>query len=269
MSDAAIFLCSRTANMALPWAAAGVECWCVDTQHSIRREHVQGNIRFVWGDVRSWRPPEGLNILFVAAFPPCTQDAVSGARDFETKGGMMLRDSLELFESARMAAAWSGAPYMVEHPATCLASIPHIGPPDFKFHPNDYGDPYTKETWLWTGNGFRMPPIVKPGDMFDAPTWVEPSEGSKMHRLAPSADRANIRAATPMGFATAAFFANAPSWRLLTHPDAPCQVRPNFAHDGARSCSACTGFWPEGADVACGRGRGRIGHLVSTNMVEP
>jgi len=108
-----------------------------------------------------------------------------------------------------MAGAWSGAPYMVEHPVTCLVSIPHIGEPNFKFDPNDYGDPYTKETWLWTGNGFRMPPVIKPGDMFDKPTWVEPTEGSKMHLMAPSENRANLRAATPPGFARAVFEANA------------------------------------------------------------
>lgn len=216
MRPAAIFLCSKTPNMAMPWAMAGVECWCVDTQHSIRQDRKDGNINFVWGDVRSWRPPEGLGILFVAGFPPCTQDAVSGARDFEAKGGNMLRDSLETFEATRMAAAWSGAPYMIEHPKTMLVSVPHIGPPSFTFNPNDYGDPYTKDTWLWTGNGFRMPPVVRPGDMFDAPTWVEPTEGSKMHRMAPSRERANLRSATPAGFARAVFEANAPDEYVKT-----------------------------------------------------
>ncbi len=210
MIDAAFFLCSKTPNMALPWAEAGVECWCVDTQHSIRKPRREGNINFVWGDVRSWRPPEGRRPIFVAAFPPCTHDAVSGARDFETKGGMMLRDSLETFEASRMAGAWSGAPYMVEHPKTHLVSVSHIGKPTHKFNPNDYGDPYTKDTWLWTGNGFVMPVVVMPGDMHNTPTWVEPTEGSKMHLMAPSADRQNLRSATPMGFSWAVFGANAP-----------------------------------------------------------
>lgn len=214
MRQAAIFLCSKTPNMAQPWADAGVECWCVDTQHSIRAPRRVGNINFVWGDCRSWRPPEGLDIIFVAAFPPCTHDAVSGARDFELKGGHMLRDSLETFEACRMACAWSGAPYMVEHPKTMLVSLPHIGPPDFTFDPNDYGDPYTKETWLWTGNGFKMPAVIKPGDMFDSPTWVPPTEGSKMHKIPPSAERQNIRSATPPGFCGAVFRANAPAHLL-------------------------------------------------------
>jgi hypothetical protein len=39
---------------------------------------------------------------------------------------------------------------------------------------------------------------------------VEPTEGSKMHLMAPGADRANLRSATPPGFARAVFHANAP-----------------------------------------------------------
>ncbi len=201
MIEAAIFLCDKSGVMARPWAEAGIQCWCVDVQHSIRRDRHEGNIRFVWGDVRSWRPPEGLRIIFVAAFPPCTQDAVSGARDFEKKGGYMLRDSLELFESARMACAWSGAPYMVEHPVTTLSSLPHIGKPDYYFDPCDYGDPWTKKTCVWAGNGFVMPPK----------TPVEPIEGSKMHLMPPGDERQDLRAETPPGFSRAVFLANAPA----------------------------------------------------------
>lgn len=208
---AAIFLCDLTGNMAQPWAKAGYQCWCVDVQHSIRRERVEGNIHFVWGDVRSWRPPEGLDIVFVAGFPPCTHVAVSDSRDFETKGGMMLRDALETFEACRMAAAWSGAPYCIENPVGVLSTTSHIGKPDHYFDPFEYAgylldpttDAYTKKTCLWTGNGFVMPP----------PRAVVPLGGSKMHRLAPTLNRANERSATPMGFARAVFAANAPEYR--------------------------------------------------------
>jgi hypothetical protein len=37
---------------------------------------------------------------------------------------------------------------------------------------------------------------------------VEPTEGSKMHKMGPSAERANLRSATPKGFAKAVFEAN-------------------------------------------------------------
>lgn len=208
---AAIFLCDRTGIMAEPWAEAGYECWCVDIQHSIRNDRVvrigAGRIHFVWGDARTWRPPSGIDIAFVAAFPPCTHVAVSGARDFATKGGQMLRDALETFEACRQAAAWSGAPYMIENPVGVLSSIPHIGKPDHYFHPWHYTafcreDHYTKNTCLWTGNGFVMPPMAIDPML----AGVKPDD--RIHKASPSDDRADVRSATPRGFARAVFLAN-------------------------------------------------------------
>lgn len=191
--------------MARPWAEAGVECWCVDVQHSIRADRVEGNIHFVWGDVRTWAPPEGRRILFGAAFTPCTHVAGSGARDWRKKGGYMLRDALEMFEAARQVLAWSGAPYMLENSVGVLSSIPHIGKPGHYFDPSDYAglceeDNYTKKTCIWSGNGFVMPPPV-PAPWLGAPD-------DRIHKATPGDDRANFRSATPMGFSRAVFMAN-------------------------------------------------------------
>lgn len=211
MTDAAIFLCELSGKMARPWSDAGYLCFCVDIQHSIRRDRVEGNIRFVWGDVRTWRLPEGIRPIFVAAFTPCTNQTVAGARDFEKKGGYMLRDGLEMFEAGRQVAAWSGAPYCCENPVGVLSSIPHIGKPQYYFDPSDYAgyadepelEAYTKKTCLWTGNGFVMP----------EPKPVEPILGSMMHTLPPTEDRADLRSATPSGFSRATFIFNDPSLR--------------------------------------------------------
>lgn len=190
---AAIFLCDLTGHAAEPWAEAGYECWCVDIQHSIRRERIEkighGSIHFAWGDARTWAPPSALDIAFVGAFPFCTHDAVSGARDFGMKGGAMLRDSIEIFDACRTHAKWSGAPYFIEHPVTMLSSIPHIGKPDHYFHPWQYAglcaeDNYTKNTCLWTGNGFVMP------ELCPAPELGQPDD--RIHKATPSADRADI-----------------------------------------------------------------------------
>lgn len=43
------------------------------------------------------------------------------------------------------------------------------------------------------------------------PRRIEPALGSKMHLMPPSDDRANLRSATPIGFARAIFTANAPA----------------------------------------------------------
>lgn len=197
-----VSLCDLTGTMVKPWAEAGYTCYCVDVQHSIRKDRVEGNIRYVWGDARSWTPPGP--VAFLAAFPPCTHLAVSGSQDWTTKGLPLLADSLELFNACHTAARWSGAPFMVENPVGALSS--HFRPPDFLFDPCDFGgylqppgDTYRKRTCLWTGGGFIMP----------AKRWVEPTEGSLMHTLPPSPDRADIRSATPAGFARAVFEANA------------------------------------------------------------
>jgi hypothetical protein len=215
MGAIAIFLCDLTGNMARPWAAAGYECWCVDIQHSIRRDREErvdgrGVIRFVWGDVRSWCPPSSVRPDFVAAFPPCTDVSGSGARDWRRKGHYRLTDALELFTACEVAASWSGAPYCIENPVGALSN--HMGAPTHTFHPAEYAgyakDPaaeaYTKKTCLWTGNGFVMPDR-KP---------VAPVLGTMMHRLPPSPDRANLRSATPTGFAMAVFLANNQAARL-------------------------------------------------------
>lgn len=200
-----ISLCDLTGNMVKPWAEAGYECWCVDTAHSIRKERVEGLTHFVWGDARTWRPPEGKKIAFVAAFPPCTHSAVSGARDYKIKGGQMLRDTLEVFEACRQAASWSGAPYLIENPVGILSSIPHIGKPDYYFNPYDFtgyepSDNYTKKTCIWAGNGFVMPPINRLAGL------GEPDD--RIHKAPPTDDRADIRSATPKGFSMAVFESN-------------------------------------------------------------
>lgn len=64
-----VSFCDLTGNMVRPWAEAGYECWCVDVQHSIRRDRTvavgNGLINFVWGDVRSWTPPQGRAVRFL------------------------------------------------------------------------------------------------------------------------------------------------------------------------------------------------------------
>ena len=215
VNKSVISLCDKTGIMVKPWARAGYQCYCVDVQHSIRKDRVEkypvcaaeingqmctliGEINYVWGDVRSWLPPDGVDIGIVFAFPPCTHLTCSDARDFRKKGGWMLHDGLMCFDACNVAGRYSGAPYMTENPIGRLNT--HRRPPDYKFHPWQYGDPYTKNTGIWCGNGFIMPPpTVK----------IKPAEAtSKMHEMPPSDDRANLRSETPAGFAEAVFRAN-------------------------------------------------------------
>lgn len=204
--DAVISMCDRTGNMVRPWAEAGYECWCVDVQHSIRRERIEkfgdGLIHFVWGDCRSFRLPKAATgrIKIGFGFTPCTHLSVSGARDHETKAGWLLADALQLFDSVEVAFTFGGFPYMMENPVGRLSSFRRK--PDFYFQPWQYGDLWTKKTCLWVGNGFVMPvpQHTTPPPGVEQSIWLAP----------PSDDRADIRSETPPGFARAVFAANNP-----------------------------------------------------------
>lgn len=192
-----------TTAMAQPWADAGFLCYCVDLLHE-PGECRQGNIIRVGADVRNWLPPRG-PIVFAAFFPPCTDVAVSGARWFKGKGLPALRDAIDLFAWSARIAEWCECPYLIENPVSTIST--YWREPDHTFDPCDFAgyadDPteeaYTKRTCLWTGGGFVMPERKA----------VVPVLGSKMHLLPPSADRATLRSATPVGFARAVYAANA------------------------------------------------------------
>ena len=190
-------LCDRTTVMCQPWAQAGYTCLAVDVQHA-PGVTIDGNIWRVGADLRTWLPPIA-DYVFVAAFPPCTNLAVSGARWFRDKGLRGLIDGLELVERARDICEWSQAPWMLENPASTLST--YWREPDHLFHPWEYGgwgdgdDGYTKTTCLWTGGGFRMPqrrpvPITDP---------------NRIHHAAPGPERGDVRSVTPTGFARAVF----------------------------------------------------------------
>lgn len=200
-----------TGIMVEPWAEAGHVCICVDHQHphyaKMPRFIEGGNIYKVnydvWGITRyslNWPRPD---IIF--SFPPCTDLAVSGARYFKAKLAANPRcqiQAAELCRSAEYLADKHNCPWMAENPVSILSTM--WRKPNHWFHPWMFADlepddNYTKKTGVWCGNGFVMPrglsePLGIPDD--------------RIHKAGPSPERANFRAATPMGFARAVFEAN-------------------------------------------------------------
>jgi hypothetical protein len=193
-------LCDRTGVMVQPWLEAGYPCVIVDLQHPAG-VHTDGLLTRVGADVASYLPPR-VEYAAAFAFPPCTHLASSGARWFQDKGLAALAEGILLVEACRRILEWTDAPWALENPNGTLST--YWRQPDFSFDPYEYAgwsdgaEAYTKRTCLWTGGGFTMPPR-KP---------VEPVDGSKMHRLGPSPERANLRSVTPEGFARAVFAAN-------------------------------------------------------------
>lgn len=206
MKDVILCLYDLTGNMAAPWVDAGYTAVIVDQQHKPGIER-DGDVIRVGADIRNgWVPPRDIidRIAFVAAFPPCDHLAVSGARWFQGKGLRSLALSVDLFATAAELCEWLSAPYVIENPVSTIST--YWRKPDYVFHPHEFTglepyDNYTKRTCLWTGGGFVMPESCR--DF----TLGEPDD--RIHRAPPSADRANIRSATPMGFARAVFAANA------------------------------------------------------------
>jgi hypothetical protein len=170
-------LCDYTGNWSRPYEEAGYDVRRIDIKngHDVR---LFGVLPY---------PLRG-----VLAAPPCTDFAASGARWWEEKGEAAVLEGLSVIDAVcRIILIHQPQWWVIENPIGRLQQW--LGPPAMMFHPCDYGDPYTKRTCLW---GRFTPPRM---------TRVEATEGSKMHRLPPSRDRAAKRSETPKGFAQAFF----------------------------------------------------------------
>lgn len=208
MGDVVVSLCDLTGNFTRPWVEAGYEAVLVDPQHGFSSS--DGRVTNLAMTVEEAIPALSNligRIAFVAAFPPCTDLAGSGARWWAAKYAadpLFQARAVAVAEQCRTFARVSGAPWFVENPASALSRI--FGKADHTFHPCDYtahepADNYTKKTCLWTGGGFVMPPAARDLDL-GAPD-------DRIHKAPPGPARANFRSATPMGFARAVFAANA------------------------------------------------------------
>lgn len=212
MNGTVILLCNLTVNMAQPWIDGGYEVVMVDPQHppGFHKDGVatKAGMTVLESALRIGELSRTRQIVFVAGFPPCTDMAVSGARWFSAKreaDPLFQAKAVAVAEQCRMIGIMSGAPYFVENPVSVLASA--WGKPDHTFHPHQFtgycpDDNYTKRTCLWTGNGFEMPEEAKDLSLG--------FPDNRIHFCPPGAGRANIRSATPRGFAMAVYLANAP-----------------------------------------------------------
>lgn len=232
MSGVVLCLCDLTGNFAKPWIEAGYRAVLIDPQHPIGVT-VTGSITRIghtidhpatWAFLRMLRG----RVVFTAAFPPCTDLAVSGARWFGAKGQAdpaFQHKAMAVVHQCHAIAQLMGAPWMIENPVSQISTF--WRKPDHSFHPHEftgfcYDDNYVKKTMLWTGGGFSMP------EPFTADLGAP---DDRIHKAAPGPERANFRSATPMGFALAVFAENSPAQRAtapIRHtvtPDAQTRCR--------------------------------------------
>lgn len=173
-------LCDRTGTWSAPYRNAGYDVRQIDIANG--------------DDVRLFEalpyPVRG-----VLAAPPCTHLASSGARWWGEKGEQALLEAMAVVDACiRIVTVHRPIWWVLENPIGRLRN--YLGEPVMSFDPSDYGDPYTKRTLLW---GHFAAPMKMP---------VFAAEGSKMHRLSPSPERAALRSITPSGFAKAFYEAN-------------------------------------------------------------
>lgn len=189
----------RTGAWSQPWEDAGYQVFRFD----IQTDAVVGDVNNFgvefFGDL--FGDFEGLDIYAVLAACPCTDFAGSGARHFAAKDADGRTElSVELVRQTKRAIEYfKPIVWAIENPVGRIESLADLPPWRLSFDPCHLGDPYTKRTLIWGRFNADLP--VAP---------VEPSEGSKMHRLYGGSSLAtkNARSVTPTGFAYAFFLAN-------------------------------------------------------------
>lgn len=181
-------LCDYSGAWSKPYVDAGYEVVRIDIQTDGR-------------DVRLLKRMN--NVHGILAAPPCTSFALSGARWTRTDAEMI--EALSVVDAC-IRLAWAHRKtlhwWALENPVGKL--VHYLGKPRMRFHPCDYGDPYTKRTCLWGEFTPPLPLIV--GEVRS----VAPVEGSRMWKRygGKSTATKNSRSQTPGGFVQAFFEVN-------------------------------------------------------------
>ena len=175
----------------MPYRLAGWDVVQVDIQSGI--------------DILTWNYKQYPRNHFsgLIGFPPCTAYAGSGARWWAEKDASgeteyfnsLVRKALEIVEYFTPGLEFWYFENPVGRIAKCVPEL--VKYRLLTFHPCEFGDPYTKKTVLY---GWFNPMLQR--------NYVKPTEGSKMHKIPPGPNRANLRSQTPAGFAQAFYEAN-------------------------------------------------------------
>ena len=120
------------------------------------------------------------------AHPPCTHLAVSGARWFKGK----FDEQLDALSFVRRLMDAPIEKICIENPVSIIST--HIRKPDQIIQPWMFGHGETKSTCLWLKG---LPKLN--------PTNIVEGRESRIHKMAPSKDRAKLRSRTYLGIAKA------------------------------------------------------------------
>jgi hypothetical protein len=182
-------LCDLTGNWSRPYEEAGYRVLRVDLQHG--------------QDVRLLRHL-GEPVHGILAAPPCTHFSRAGAHLWASKGQDALLEGLAVVDAClRTVAISRPAWWALENPIGRLKD--YLGPPAWKFDPCDFGDPWTKRTWLW---GYFTPPTPLFSAAALRPLRRDLVLVNRTDKLSGQGRGKLARSATPEGFARAFFEVN-------------------------------------------------------------
>jgi hypothetical protein len=203
-------LCDYTGNFVQPWVKNGYRALLVDIQHPAGLTY-DGRITKFGYDIMNG-PNEILDLLqdqdiaFTAAFPPCTDLAISGAKWFKIKADKdpdFQKKAMDLVYECVEIASRFRAPCFIENPVGVISTM--WRKPDYIFQPWHYtkhcrDDNYKKKTCLWTSKNFIMPPKA-----------IDKSLGppdNRIHMMPGNRKQAAKRSITPLGFSKAVYLSN-------------------------------------------------------------
>lgn len=175
--------------LAQPWYEAGYRVFTYDLQTG--------------GDIAAFNAENLLEthgndeIFAILAQPPCTDFASSGAQWWKDKDADGRTEaSNELVKQVlRTVELFRPPVWVMENPVGRIATQNNLPTPLLSMDPWHFGDPYSKRTLLWGKFDPNLPTAM-----------VEPTEGSKIHRMSSSAKYE--RSLTSEPFAYALFMAN-------------------------------------------------------------
>lgn len=170
-------LCDYSGVWSAPYREVGYNVIQIDLQHG--------------QDIRMIEYPG--HVYGILAAPPCTVFCRPSAMHWEKMGIDGLLSGLALIDACmRLITICRPKFWALENPPGRLTK--YLGPPQHSFQPWEFGDPWTKQTYLW---GRFNQPQKNP---------IEPTIFNRTERMS-SSDK-NKRAETPAGFARAFFEAN-------------------------------------------------------------
>ena len=218
--DKVIFsLFDYTGKWSKPWADAGFNVVTIDIKTG--KDLLTND--WLWDRIEEVRK-EGYEVYGVLSACPCTTFSGAGARWWRTTHDKQDPEMLRKVFGDRAMSSGAKSPleynlmlvdatrefvrqanptkfHVLENPIGRIQSVAKMSRPAVRFHPHNFGDPYTKQTNLFGVMDAGLPTAN-----------VDPVEGSKIQsklRGDRAADK-EARSTTPEGFSYAFFMANAP-----------------------------------------------------------